>query len=129
MGHAMSSAPQLQTTPYELLGGNEAAVRRIVDRFYDTMESAPDLRELRAMHAPDLGPMRDRLSWFLTGWLGGPPRYAEQIDAVALVQVAEYMQSRSDLQDALPEHFTAGVFHAANEVAFPVRWAVGHQHV
>ncbi len=78
MGHAMSSAPQLQTTPYELLGGNEAAVRRIVDRFYDTMESAPDLRELRAMHAPDLGPMRDRLSWFLTGWLGGPAIYAER---------------------------------------------------
>ena len=75
----MSAATeQLNTTPYQLLGGDEAAVRRIVDRFYDTMESAPEAKELRAMHAADLGPMRDRLTWFLSGWLGGPAVYAER---------------------------------------------------
>lgn len=75
----MSAATSdLTTTPYELLGGDEQAVRRIVDRFYDLMESAPEAKELRAMHAPDLGPMRDRLTWFLTGWLGGPAVYAER---------------------------------------------------
>ena len=30
------------------------------------------------MHAADLGPMRDRLTWFLAGWLGGPALYAER---------------------------------------------------
>ena len=45
---------------------------RIVDRFYDLMDSAPDYRDLRAMHAEDLTPMRRSLSGFLTGWLGGP---------------------------------------------------------
>ncbi len=75
----MSAATSdLTTTPYELLGGDEQAVRRIVDRFYDLMESAPEARELRAMHAPDLGPMRDRLTWFLSGWLGGPSLYIER---------------------------------------------------
>ncbi len=73
-----TAAAELRTTPYELLGGNEAAVRRIVDRFYDLMETAPEARELRAMHAADLGPMRDRLTWFLSGWLGGPALYAER---------------------------------------------------
>jgi hemoglobin len=73
-----AAAPERVTTPYELLGGDEAAVRRIVDRFYDLMETAPEARELRAMHAADLGPMRDRLAWFLTGWLGGPAVYAER---------------------------------------------------
>jgi hemoglobin len=73
-----TAAAELQTTPYELLGGNEAAVRRIVDAFYDLMESAPEARELRAMHAADLGPMRDRLTWFLSGWLGGPALYNER---------------------------------------------------
>lgn len=35
----MSAATSdLTTTPYELLGGDEQAVRRIVDRFYDLME-------------------------------------------------------------------------------------------
>lgn len=73
-----TAAAELQATPYELLGGTEAAVRRIVDGFYDLMDTAPEARELRAMHAADLGPMRDRLTWFLSGWLGGPALYPER---------------------------------------------------
>jgi hemoglobin len=72
------TGPLLNASPWELLGGDEATVRRIVDRFYDLMDTAPEARELRAMHAADLGPMRDRLTWFLTGWLGGPAVYAER---------------------------------------------------
>ncbi|MGE5539334.1 MAG: group II truncated hemoglobin [Gemmatimonas sp.] len=68
-----------ETTPYELIGG-EAAVRRIVDRFYDIMDTAPEAVGLRKMHAPDLGPMRERLSQFLCGWLGGPPLYMQRPD-------------------------------------------------
>jgi hemoglobin len=58
-------------TPYERAGGAEA-VARLVDRFYDLMDGDPSYAELRAMHAPDLGPMRRSLTGFLTGWLGGP---------------------------------------------------------
>lgn len=63
------------TTPYQLIGG-EAGVRRLVDRFYDIMDSAPDSKTLRAMHETDLGPMRKRLFEFLSGWLGGPRLYS-----------------------------------------------------
>lgn len=63
-----------QTTPYELVGG-EAGVRRIVDRFYDIMDADPAAAAIRAMHAPDLGPMRETLFKFLSGWLGGPRLY------------------------------------------------------
>ncbi|RKS92003.1 hemoglobin [Sphingosinicella microcystinivorans] len=65
------------TTPYDSLGG-EAAVRRFVDRFYDLMESEPEYSALRAMHAPDLAPMRRSLAGFLTGWLGGPRQWFEE---------------------------------------------------
>lgn len=58
-------------TPYERLGGREP-IQRIVDRFYDLMDSEPAYAELRAMHAPDLTPMRSSLAGFLTGWSGGP---------------------------------------------------------
>ena len=74
------SAPPAATTvvtPYQLLGEDEFAIRRVVDRFYDLMETDPAYRLLRGMHATDLAPMRDRLAWWLTGWLGGPPRYQE----------------------------------------------------
>jgi len=54
-------------TPFERIGGTEI-LRRIVDRFYDLMDSDPDYADLRAMHATDLGPMRDSLTGFLTGW-------------------------------------------------------------
>jgi len=73
-------------TPYDLLGG-EAAVRALAARFYDLMESSPQAVELRAMHARDLGPMREKLADFLSGWLGGPPRYLERADRKCMTQV------------------------------------------
>jgi hemoglobin len=63
-----------EKTPYEMMGG-EAAVRGLVDRFYDIMDSAPEARDIRALHAADLAPMRQLLFEFLSGWLGGPALY------------------------------------------------------
>jgi hemoglobin len=73
------------TTPYELLGGAEP-LRRLVDRFYDLMDTAPEARALRAMHGADLGPMRDRLFEFLSGWLGGPPLYSQRTGSVCITR-------------------------------------------
>lgn len=74
---------QLQT-PYELVGGMPV-VQRIVDRFYDLMESDPDYAALRAMHAPDLAPMRASLSGFLTAWLGGPRDWFQERPGVCMM--------------------------------------------
>jgi hemoglobin len=63
-----------EPTPYDLVGGADA-VRRIVDRFYDIMDTAPAAAGIRAMHDADLGPMRQRLFEFMSAWLGGPPIY------------------------------------------------------
>ena len=59
------------TTPYERIGGR-AVLEAIVNRFYDLMDEDPTYAELRAMHGPDLGPMRESLTGFFTGWAGGP---------------------------------------------------------
>ena len=61
---------------YGALGG-EPIVRRLVDRFYDHMDlpDDPARATLRAMHPPELGGSRDKLYWFLSGWLGGPQLY------------------------------------------------------
>jgi len=64
-------------TPYALLGG-AAAVRALVDRFYDLMDLEPQYAELRALHAPDLAHAREKLYLFLSGWLGGPSLYIER---------------------------------------------------
>ncbi|HRI08265.1 MAG TPA: group II truncated hemoglobin [Nannocystaceae bacterium] len=63
--------------PYDALGG-EPFVRRLVDRFYDLMDEVPEARELRDLHAPDLGEARQKLFEFLSGWLGGPQLYVQK---------------------------------------------------
>jgi hemoglobin len=80
----VSATPQ--PTLYQRIG-EEAALRRIVDRFYDLMQSDPAVAPLRAMHAPDLGPMRERLTEFMTGWLGGPPVYFQRKDSRCMAMV------------------------------------------
>lgn len=64
-------------TPYQALGG-EAGVRRLVDRFYDLMDELPEAWGIRKLHPEDLSSSRDKLFWFLSGWLGGPQLYAER---------------------------------------------------
>ena len=55
--------------------GGEAAVRALVDRFYDLMDLEPEFAALRAVHPSSLDGSRDKLFWFLCGWLGGPDHY------------------------------------------------------
>lgn len=76
---AEDAATKIDKTPYEMIGG-EATVRQLVDRFYDIMDTDPKAAALRAMHAADLKPMRERLFDFLSGWLGGPPIYFQRPD-------------------------------------------------
>lgn len=63
-------------SPYERIGGL-AALRLITDRFYDLVETEPEFAMLRAMHAPDLAPVRESLPLFLAGWSGGPRTWWE----------------------------------------------------
>ena len=74
---ASSADPPRAITPYEMLGG-EPAVRGLVDRFYDLMDLEPDFAGLRALHPTTLDGSRDKLFWFLSGWLGGPSLYIER---------------------------------------------------
>lgn len=62
---------------YLRVGGDEK-VRELVDRFYDLMQLEPAYAGIRALHAPDLTHARDKLYWFLSGWLGGPQHYVER---------------------------------------------------
>ncbi|MFM9916541.1 MAG: group II truncated hemoglobin [Rhizobacter sp.] len=64
-------------SPFEILGG-EPAVRQLVDRFYDLMDLEPAFKVLRALHPEALDGSRDKLHWFLCGWLGGPQLYVEK---------------------------------------------------
>ena len=62
-------------SPYEAIGGIDK-VDELVDRFYDLMALESGLVELRPMHPPDLSDSREKLKFFLTGWMGGPDVYS-----------------------------------------------------
>lgn len=63
--------------PFDLLGGSEG-IRRLVDRFYDLMDTAPEAVHVRALHAASLKASREKLYLYLTGWTGGPQLYIEK---------------------------------------------------
>jgi hemoglobin len=62
---------------FQLMGG-EAGIRRLVDRFYDLMDTAPEAAGIRSLHPKNLATSREKLRLFLTGWTGGPPVYVER---------------------------------------------------
>ena len=64
-------------TLYEQIGGEEA-MRSLVTRFYDLMDTSPEAVHVRATHAADLKDAREKLFMFLTGWSGGPPLYTDK---------------------------------------------------
>ena len=71
------TSPAPTPTPYEQLGG-DAGVRKLVDRFYDLMDTAPEAKTIRALHATSLKASREKLYLYLTGWTGGPQWYVEK---------------------------------------------------
>lgn len=74
----MSTSTVPKPTPaFDRLGG-EAPLRRLVDAFYDHMEQDAGFSAIRRMHPEDLSETRDKLFWFLCGWLGGPAYYMEK---------------------------------------------------
>jgi hemoglobin len=78
-----ASARSVKDTAYVRLGGDHG-VRALVDRFYDLMDLEPAYEALRRVHGADLAAARDKLYWFLSGWLGGPNLYIERFGHPAL---------------------------------------------
>jgi hemoglobin len=117
--------PPAAATPFARLGG-EPGVRALVDRFYDLMDLEPGFSRLRALHPTELTGSRDKLFWFLCGWMGGPTHYEDRFGhprlrarhlpyAIGLAERDQWMQCMqqamaecdvdSDLADRLAKSF------------------------
>ncbi len=73
----MNENESASPTLYDVIGG-ESKLREMVDRFYDLMELEPAFAGIRAMHPPATDGSRDKLFWFLSGWMGGPDLFVER---------------------------------------------------
>jgi hemoglobin len=65
-----------QPSLYELIGG-ETGLRKLVERFYDLIDSSPEAAQIRALHPKSLKQSREKFFMFLSGWSGGPQLYIE----------------------------------------------------
>lgn len=66
-----------EATPFEHFGG-QATIDRLVDAFYHRMDTLPEARGIRAMHAEDLSLIGSVLKKYLAEWLGGPKHYSSE---------------------------------------------------
>lgn len=86
----MSTTPDEHAPPYGTgdasyqAAGGELGIRRLVDAFYDRIESEPIAAQVRAMHPNDLSTSRDKLARFLCGWMNGPNRYREKYGEISI---------------------------------------------
>jgi hemoglobin len=70
---------------YFRLGG-APAVRKFVDNLYDFMDYFTPVENVRKMYPKDLSDARNRLFMFLSGLLGGPPLYEDDLGCPGLRQ-------------------------------------------
>ncbi|MFA6310722.1 MAG: group II truncated hemoglobin [Sterolibacterium sp.] len=74
----MSDHPRIApSTPYLAIGG-EPALRALVRRFYELMDSQPETYGIRKLHPADLSGSEEKLFMYLSGWLGGPQLFTQR---------------------------------------------------
>ena len=71
--------------------GGEPGIRKLVDDFFDRMESDPRFATIYSMHPDDIDVSRDKLARFLCGWLGGPKLYNEKYGAIGIPRVHAHL--------------------------------------
>ena len=74
---ASEAAREPAATPFDRIGGADA-VDRLVEAFYGYMDSLPEARIIRRLHANDLTSTKEVLKRYLGEWMGGPKLYSQE---------------------------------------------------
>ncbi len=84
---------------YRAAGGLDG-ITRLVDAFYGYMETLPEAKAVLAMHSDDLVLSRQKLSYFLSGWLGGPKLYSQHFGSIRIPQAHRHLPVKESERDA-----------------------------
>ena len=74
---------RVDLTPYQAAGGLEG-LTKLVDEFYAIMDTLPEARTIRNMHPQGLAESRKKLTYFLSGWLGGPMLFQQHYGPISI---------------------------------------------
>ena len=102
----MPEASQTQPLPYGTedssynAAGGYDGISKLVNEFYDQMESLPQASGIRAMHDMDLSESRKKLTYFLSGWLGGPKLYSQHYKPIIIPKAHSHLDIGEVERDA-----------------------------
>lgn len=88
-----------QDNSYKAAGELEG-IRKLVDCFYNIMDELPSAKKIRNMHPEDLSVSKDKLTHFLSGWLGGPRTYPEKYGRISIPEVHQHLVIHEQERDA-----------------------------
>lgn len=80
--------------------GEEEGLRQLSADFYYFMDSLPEAKTIRDMHATDLTESTEKLALFLCGWLGGPRRFQEKFGPIHIPRAHSHLNVGKAERDA-----------------------------
>lgn len=131
-----------ESRPYDRIGG-EAGLRRMTRRMYALMDELPEAAAVRRLHPADLADSEQKFFEFMSGWLGGPPLFAERRGApmlrarhlpfsIGMEEVSGWLAcfhqamqetvGDAELRDFLWSRIEPLALHMRNQQALPLRW-------
>ncbi len=87
------------TNSYHAAGGL-IGITCLVDDFFSNMETFPESEIIRKMHPQDLTESRKKLTYFLSGWLGGPRLYSENYGGINIPEAHKHLAIGDAERDA-----------------------------
>lgn len=89
----------VEDASYLAAGGHEG-VQKLVHDFYDFMQSLPEAKKILAMHGGRMEIAREKLHFFLSGWLGGPKLYQEHYGSINIPGAHRALAATEEDRDA-----------------------------
>lgn len=83
-----------------IAAGKEEGLRALSIDFYLIMNTIPEAKVIRDMHEENLELMTDKLTLFLSMWLGGPKIYREKYSKAGMPQAHQHLVINEMERDA-----------------------------
>lgn len=73
------------------MAGELLGITQLVNEFYNNMATFKASKKIRDMHPEDLSLSKQKLTYFLSGWLGGPKLYAQHFGSINIPFAHKHM--------------------------------------
>jgi hemoglobin len=101
-----------------IAAGEFIGITSLVDTFYTNMETLVEAEKIRAMHPKGLTESRKKLTYFLSGWLGGPNLYFENYGRINIPGFHRYLSIGNEERDAWLLCMKAAIDSQSYEILF-----------